>query len=70
MMAKGQIMCEAITKAVAEATRVAIQAMVEAQVNTWHGRTQDRQSHYETAYIWFGCWGQIQWIKDFQARGK
>ena len=36
MMATEQIMSEAITKAVAEATRVAILAMVEAQADWMH----------------------------------
>ena len=36
MMATDQMMSEAITKAVAEATRVAIQAMEEAQAEQTH----------------------------------
>ena len=39
MMATEQIMSEAIAKAVAEATRVAMQAMAEAQVEQMHNMT-------------------------------
>ena len=42
MMAIEQIMNKAITKAVAEATRVAIQAMAEAQVERMHDTSGPR----------------------------
>ena len=44
---------EVITKTMAKATRVAIQAMAEAQaqINAKYLRTQGRQSHAETTQL-------------------
>ena len=55
-MASEQVMSEAITRAVAEATRVVLQTMAEAQVqgNMECSRTQTRQSHPKTAFIQLG----------------
>ena len=60
-MASEQIMNEAIAKAVAEATRAAIQAMVVAtgKRNAKHGRTQTRQPCHETTNVQLGGRRQV-----------
>ena len=72
-MATEQIMSEVITKAVAEATRVAIQAMAEVQAEQMHdtGRTQDRWFHAmeQPTFDW-DAEDKYTDIKDTQARGK
>ena len=51
-MASEQIMSEAITRAVAETTRIALQTMVEAQVEIMQRfRNQGRWFHHEANNI-------------------
>ena len=62
---------ETITKAVAEATRVAIQTMaVTTAESPQTGRTQDRQTCYEAANIHLGGAEQVQQAQNLQVRGK
>ena len=61
MASKQVIASEVIAKAVAEATKVVIQAMAAATVEaTKCGRTQDRWTCHETANFQLGGRGQVQ----------
>ena len=44
-------MNKTIARSVAEATRVAVQIMAEAEASMLHIRTQDKWSHHEAADI-------------------
>ena len=56
-MAPEQIMSEGITRAVGEATRIAIQTMAEAQAERMHDVSgpQDAWSHHEATNVQLEC---------------